>query len=230
MAFQIQYAEEHDAPALARINILSFETQGLLQALFPGAETPALELHKANNYMKHLANRQMHVVKVTDPLTGELVGNARWQLPEAIWPRDQTPALSEKAQEIAQDPMRLAPRPRNEALLAGFRTMLEHHRKKYLGETDLLLDFLATTPSYQGRGVGSALLRWGTAKADEKQLRIYLEATEAGYPVYVKHGWKVVEEVFFDREQFGGHGRDRFILMMRDPKPLAQSATEPGRT
>ncbi|EPS28337.1 hypothetical protein PDE_03283 [Penicillium oxalicum 114-2] len=220
MSYPVQYAEEGDARALARINLLSFESQGLLQQIFYEADSAALELHKANNCIKHLTNRQMHVLKVADPHTGEVVGYARWQLPEALWPRDEIPVLSQEGQEIAQDIMRLAPRPMNEALFTAFRSLLEQCRKKYLAENDIVLDLLATLPSHQGQGFGSALLRWGTAKADEKQVRIFLEATVGGYPIYLKYGWKPLEEVSIDREQYGGRGRDRFILMMRDPKPL----------
>lgn len=83
-----------------------------------------------------------------------------------------------------------------------------------------MLDLLATLPTHQRRGIGSTLLQWGTAKADEWQVRIYLEATGEGYPVYVKHGWKPVEEIHLDRTQYGGQGQESFMLMIRDPKPL----------
>ena len=137
MSYPVQYAEEGDARALARINLLSFESQGLLQQIFYEADSAALELHKANNCIKHLTNRQMHVLKVADPHTGEVVGYARWQLPEALWPRDEIPVLSQEGQEIAQDIMRLAPRPMNEALFTAFRSLLEQCRKKYLAENDI---------------------------------------------------------------------------------------------
>lgn len=83
-----------------------------------------------------------------------------------------------------------------------------------------MLDLLATLPTHQRRGIGSTLLQWGTTKADEWQVRIFLEATEEGYPVYVKHGWKPVEEIHLDRTQYGGQGQESFMLMIRDPKPL----------
>ena len=83
----------------------------------------------------------------------------------------------------------------------------------------LVLDLLATLPGYQGQGIGTAMLRWGMAKADEWQTRIYLEATPAGYPVYIKHGWRVVEEIRLDFSQHGGVGSEPFLVMMRDPLP-----------
>jgi Acetyltransferases len=80
-----------------------------------------------------------------------------------------------------------------------------------------VLDLLATLPEYQGRGFGSAILKWGTDKADASQSRIFLEGTPEGVPIYLKHGWKIVEEVVMDYTPFGSVGQESFFLMMRDP-------------
>lgn len=64
------------------------------------------------------------------------------------------------------------------------------------------------------------MLRWGTKKADQYQCRVYLEATADGYPLYIKHGFKVVEEIAIDRTSFGGMGRLPFWIMIRDPMPV----------
>lgn len=84
----------------------------------------------------------------------------------------------------------------------------------------LVLDLLATLPDHQGRGVGTEMLRWGMQKADAWQARIYLESTPEGYPVYLKHGWRPVEEVSLDFSQHGGVGSEPFVVMIRDPLPV----------
>ena len=81
----------------------------------------------------------------------------------------------------------------------------------------LVLDLLATLPGHQGRGFGSAILKWGMQKADASQSRIFLEATPKGVPVYLKYGWKILEEVTIDFTPFGNTGSETFYLMMRDP-------------
>lgn len=85
----------------------------------------------------------------------------------------------------------------------------------------LVLDLLATSPNYQGQGVGTALLKWGMEKADALQARIYLEATPEGLPLYIKYGWKEVEVVTIDFSQLNSHGQESFVIMMRDPVPLS---------
>lgn len=80
-----------------------------------------------------------------------------------------------------------------------------------------VLDLLATLPEYQRRGFGSAILKWGIEKADASQLRIFLEGTPEGVPIYLKYGWKILEEVVMDYTPFGSVGQETFFLMMRDP-------------
>lgn len=235
MAYPIEYATEADAPALARINIESFRRQGILNDIFPEAGEATLTEYKAIYATKHLANPQMHVLKVTDPVNGEVVGYGRWLIPASVDFAASQPALSEQGQVFAQDPTRFFPRPMNEALFAEFRRLLEYYRKKHttdddMGEwpsfilqfkrlTGLVLDLLATLPARQGRGIGSAVLEWGTSKADAWGRRLYLEATPDGLPLYLKYGWRPVEEMVLDRAQFGGQGRDTFMIMIRHPVP-----------
>jgi predicted N-acetyltransferase YhbS len=85
--------------------------------------------------------------------------------------------------------------------------------------TRAVLEFLATRPDQQGRGVGKALLRWGMDHADKQQRRIYLEATTPGFPLYAKMGWKPLEEAEIDYARWGGEGKQVLTLMARDPLP-----------
>ncbi|KAJ5666626.1 hypothetical protein N7462_011035 [Penicillium macrosclerotiorum] len=222
MAYQIEPAVEADAPALAHINVVSFQGRGLLNQVFPEATESMLEAYKSVYTMKHFSNPQIHVLKVVDSMTQEVIGYGRWLVPASLGLLPSAPVLSEQAQEVAKDPLRLAPRPMNEALYMKFRGMLETSRQKHARESDITLDLLATLPTHQGRGIGSALLRWGTAKADQWQVRIYLEATGEGYPLYIKHGWRPVEEIQLDRTQFGAAGQETFWIMIRDPIPPSQ--------
>lgn len=148
MAYQVQYAEEADAPSLAQINTLSFEGRGLLSQFFPETSPAALEAYKSMYAMKHLANPQMHVLKVTDPDSGAIVGYGRWHIPESLYPRSNLPVLSEKAQEAAKDPLQFAPRPMNEALFAAFRGLLEESRKKHMRDNDMSKTLLVIALSH----------------------------------------------------------------------------------
>jgi hypothetical protein len=137
MAFQILYAEESDAPSLAKINTLSFQGRGFLSQVFPETTQEGLQAYKSIYTMKHLANPQLHVLKVADPTCGTTVGYARWHIPESLYPRTNLPVLSEQAQEAARDFLQFTPRPMNEQLYGAFRGLLEECRKKHLTEKDM---------------------------------------------------------------------------------------------
>ena len=85
----------------------------------------------------------------------------------------------------------------------------------------IVLDILAVLPEYQGKGIGSKLLQWGTEQADARNARIYVEASIEGYPLYRKYGWHEVDRLEIDYAQYGGTGEITFILMMRDPQSSA---------
>ena len=57
-----------------------------------------------------------------------------------------------------------------------------------------VLHIIFTHPDYRRQGVASLLLDWGTQKADEMGVEMWLDAGELGVPVYKKHGFVVVHE------------------------------------
>ncbi|KAJ5729521.1 uncharacterized protein N7483_004029 [Penicillium malachiteum] len=221
MAYQIEYAAEQDAPELGLINNDSFHARAILPAMFPESSQPTLRAYKAVHVMKHLANPETHVLKATDPTSGAIVGYGRWHVPAVLGVTPNVPGLSEQAQTYAKDPIAFAPEPMNREVNTAFRALLEEGRKRHTTERDMMLDLLATLPSCQGRGVGTALLLWGTELADKLQARIYLESTPEGYPLYLKYGWKKIDEATLDLDQLNSHGKDTFVLMMRDPQPVS---------
>ncbi|CAG8309875.1 unnamed protein product [Penicillium nalgiovense] len=211
----IKYATEPDGPGLAKANVQSFQGRRYLQEVFPGATLSRVQEYKIVVGMKHLANPNMHVLKIHDPVSGELATYSRWQFPASFGP--SLVPLSEKAAFLAKDPIPHAPQQMNKGVFNAFKRLLEDSRKRYTTENDIILNLLATLPEYQGRGFGSAVLKWGMEKADASQSRIFLEGTPEGVPIYLKHGWKILEEVVMDYTQFGGVGQESFFLMMRDP-------------
>ncbi|KAL2833958.1 hypothetical protein BJY01DRAFT_259765 [Aspergillus pseudoustus] len=68
------------------------------------------------------------------------------------------------------------------------------------------LETVFVHPGYRRRGVVSALLEWGIARAERLGLPVYLEATEEETPLYERRGFAVVTEVRFDAAEFGGQG------------------------
>ncbi|RMJ25796.1 hypothetical protein PHISP_03355 [Aspergillus sp. HF37] len=213
----IRYASEADRPVLGAINVEAFASSGFLPNTFPQAGRDGLRAFKGAMSLKHLADPKTHVLVATEPESGTVVGYCRWVIPQGIGYDCQPEPLSDEGAAAVADPMQFAPRPMNEGVYNAFKSTLEEKRKEHATDDDLILDFLATLPAHQGKGVGSMFLRWGLDKADAAQRRVYLEATPEGYPLYCKYGWRAVERVMVDFAPHGGEGSQSLVIMMRDP-------------
>lgn len=79
-----------------------------------------------------------------------------------------------------------------------------------------VLRAIATLPEYQGKGCASMLLQAGLKKVDAESAKAWLEATPQGQTLYAKFGWKVVDEIVFDLENYGcGEWVQRTTVMER---------------
>lgn len=61
------------------------------------------------------------------------------------------------------------------------------------------------------------LIAEGLADADRNNARTYIEASHAGYELYLRHGWKQVDEIVIDTGNYGGHGVATEKLLFREP-------------
>lgn len=85
-------------------------------------------------------------------------------------------------------------------------------------------------PSYDGRGVGSALIRWGTERADKEGVFCWVHSSDGGEVFYEKMGFEEVERFVVDldgyaegrRDGSGKWGEYVFRYMVRQPKDLGK--------
>lgn len=74
---------------------------------------------------------------------------------------------------------------------------------------------IATAPEFQGQGAGSALIRWGLARADAEGLDAYLESSPDALSLYRKHGFEEVGhlDTWMENERVPGKWyREVFML------------------
>lgn len=74
-------------------------------------------------------------------------------------------------------------------------------------------------PAYQRNGLGGKLLDEGLAFADKDGADCHIIATDKGLGLYLKHGWKPIDEVVVDMAQAGiGEGKVIFKCLKRSPR------------
>ncbi len=82
---------------------------------------------------------------------------------------------------------------------------------------DIVANLLATDPAYQRKGLATRLLKHVLDMADEEKRKVYIEATPAGHPVYLKLGFKDLDMVSVDLSRWGGKQIGINRILMRDP-------------
>lgn len=185
-----------------------------------------------------LVDPHAQIIKVVDA-DGRLVGWACWVLKEdeseqsdntekrGPTPRqneaegtgNKPPKTAEKnssGMSMTQDPARI---------LGGLmhKEMVKWEEGVLKGKKYLVLQALATDPSYQGRGIGTQLIRWGADKADAEGFPCWAHASPAGYSLYTRNGFKELGKSDFNLAEWapGGEGGGRgwgvytFRYMMR---------------
>ncbi|KAG6001883.1 hypothetical protein E4U21_003732 [Claviceps maximensis] len=60
---------------------------------------------------------------------------------------------------------------------------------------------LSVSPKYQCRGMGSALLRWGTCICEDKNVFACVHSSEAAWRLYKRGGFKVVRVLDVDLDE-----------------------------
>ncbi|KAJ6118422.1 GNAT family acetyltransferase [Penicillium samsonianum] len=216
--FEIKYANASDLSALVSIEIRSFPSSNYMRSTYKGCDPFAVHIFKTVSSLEYFAKSECHILAGVDSEAGDIIAYSRWNIPAIYeFERAVDTSLSNDAQAQMQNMWAYAPK-LNKGTYTFYEEMIKRSRNIHLKETDIVLELLCVLPEYQRIGIGSAFLKWGIQKADASNARIYLEATMEGVPAYLKHGWKIVEEIQLDYTERGGEGSQKFALMIREPQ------------
>ncbi|OJD34155.1 acyl-n-acyltransferase [Diplodia corticola] len=172
--------------------------------------------------------------KAVETATGKAVGYARWILPggaaageagEEAWAAAAVPAVDEATRQHFEQLFESVTddgsiRNLDGAMVEELSVAIEAAEERVRGRGDdfLTLDYLATHPDHQRRGVGSMLLQSGLAYADAQSLKVLVVAKTPGVRLYQDHGFRVVEVVEQQRPQYGWSEPYTSTILVRHPK------------
>lgn len=141
-----------------------------------------------------------------DSETGQIVGMALWDiyLTPSDWKKGEITWLQGKERERA------------EALVSPLWNVRE---KIWLNKRYLYCHVIAVHPSFQRRGIGEMLFRFGTDIAREAGLPVYIESSKDAERLYEKNGSRRLKEKPIHRSQDlwpednGDNGEDREVAL-----------------
>ena len=227
--FSLQRVTEADIPALTAIFSAAFakdtNTQLKLVGKDPNSQADGMGIG-IRQWLKY--SDKIDILKAVDDSTGEIMGWTAWGRRGYDNPPAQatTETLKqpevEEAEKYIEDPV--------ERLEALTSSDMDRWIKKIMppGTKCRYLCSCLVHPSYQGQGVGSALLRWGTKKADEDGVFCWVHSSEGGQFIYQKEGFEEIERLEVDLDEFaevkregvedGKWGKYVFRYMVRQPR------------
>ena len=180
--------------------------------LYPSHWTPAgrtegatrmLELHKTDPHCTFL--------KAVDTSTNTIVGMAKWQVYD-----NELPAGFDSGEEIpVADYWPEEEKSYVRHMLGEF--VKDRHEKLRETRGNLVsLDILTIDPAWQRRGVGDALVKWGTGKADQMGVEACVESSVYGKGLYQKNGYVFLKDVTMAvPEQWEGRDKSRYAWLVR---------------
>jgi len=76
---------------------------------------------------------------------------------------------------------------------------------------------VATHPSYQRQGLAQQIIAWGNEQADKTGHRIYLEAVPKAMGLYLRNGFRNIDQLVVDLTPGGGEKEYPIGILVRDP-------------
>ena len=86
-----------------------------------------------------------------------------------------------------------------------------------------MLNLLCVHRDFQRRGAGTLLVQWGLAKSESLGLPAYLEASPAGYGLYLKLSFHQIDVVVVKAEEYDGPCDRHYVVMLKEAKDLSRS-------
>jgi predicted N-acetyltransferase YhbS len=78
------------------------------------------------------------------------------------------------------------------------------------GSKCVILVAIPILPAYQGKGIGSALIKWGTSIADVEGAHCWVSSSDGGWTAFKKSGFGEVGRLEVDLDDFAGAVRNEF--------------------
>ncbi|KAK3349581.1 putative GNAT family acetyltransferase [Lasiosphaeria hispida] len=209
-------AHPDDIPTLATISEDSFKSDSQTEMKAHGKKPFSMKEYSLGSLPGLLKNPKARVVKAVDTSTGVIMGHIIWGFrgiqPPLVSPEDtaiQTEAVAQAVPEKKEE-QEAQPKEKQEAddPIARLEKLtgedFEDWMKAVMGEgvRCLYVIGLYVSPSYQRRGVGSALLRWGTDLSDASHAFAWVHSSAGAWPAYERAGFKTIRTLDVDLDLY----------------------------
>lgn len=216
-SFSLKPIVEEDVPALTEMAGLTFEYDRHTQLKAAHPTKPYDHAGGTPESIRHWLSlpQTAEATKAVDNETGRVVGSVCWAF--RGFPRDPSAA------NVAVSPPEPSKVPANSVTadfvktgsadldaLEQLRELTDDHFAKFMrrimppGTRCMFIGGIQVHPGHQGKGIGRALVRQGTDRADAEGVFCWVHSSEAGAGLFAKCGFEVDETLEIDLDEWAG--------------------------
>ncbi|MCJ1455311.1 hypothetical protein MMC28_005665 [Mycoblastus sanguinarius] len=216
-------ASNFDIPSLVRVHMAAFAFDNAVRLMFKHDE---YETKLQGMLESQLADPKFAIIKAVSHDTGKITG---WQGCcfmgyDGLQGENVITDLEQRTEEIKEEIKEESTGDKS------FRSVVHDDSARMQAEwmsnkRHVYINTLVTDPDHQGHGVGSALVRWVTARADTDNVPCWLQSSPVAQSVYAKAGFKNIGYLDVNLAEFApggikgqrGWGVYGFLYMLRLP-------------
>jgi GNAT superfamily N-acetyltransferase len=207
----IQPATYNDIDGMARVSDHAFEVDRHTQMKELGKVPYSQYEVMCQCLPMWLSSERCVVLKALDNSTGDIVGWVGWGFrgfEKSDVPRvdpgkpkevEKSTSSPENVKKEESEKTEENSKTGEKDIIARLEAMTDADMARWMenqmppGTKCMYLVSLSVSPDFQSRGVGSALLKWGTDIADKAGVFMWVHSSEMAWKTYEKHGFEVVE-------------------------------------
>jgi hypothetical protein len=256
--FTLQAIQDEDIPVLAKLSAEAFEVDKQTEMKGHGKVPYDMEQVGLGAYPGYLANWKLVGIKAVENNTKQIMGFSFWAFrgfePEEIprlggaAPKAPVPAVNSDGSQPSTGDSATKPDEKEKKeqekkeipaddLIAQLEALTDADMNSFAeeimpqGTKCLIVASLSVSPKFQKRGIGSALLKWGTDVVDANGVFAWVHSSEGAWKAYEKSGFKIVRTLDVDLDQYaplpapadryddGKWGHYVFRYMVYDARP-----------
>ncbi|KJZ72430.1 hypothetical protein HIM_08233 [Hirsutella minnesotensis 3608] len=212
--FTIHHAQFDDIPNIAQLSADSFQADRQTQMKALGKEPFDMKADSLLRMPNLMRNPRCVILKAVDSSSGAMVGHCAWgfrgfQVDKQLLPeregeppaddsanRPRSTADVEPGPDSGDDPIKRLEAFTGRDMEAWMADVMPD------GVPCMYIVGLSVAPGFQGRGIGSALLRWGTRICDERRVFAWVHSSEPAWRMYEKCGFQTIRSLDIDLDEY----------------------------
>lgn len=212
--FAIKAVQHEDIPVLAKLSAEAFKNDSHTEMKDLGKVPYDMEKHALESFPGQLENPKYVVLKAEENITKSIMGFCIWAF-RGFGP-EEIPVIEDAPPKKVQGPSAASSGPPESGNQEDMREesikQLEAQTNEFMstwmeeimppGTKCLIVVGLCVSPEYQRRGVGSALLKWGTDIVDAKGVFAWVSSSDGAKDAYAKAGFEVARSFTLNLDKY----------------------------